>query len=121
MPKKFYTEKDIDELFRQGIRSLKVADNVMLTDLAYEHATHLGIHLDQDNADNPPAAPVRPYLSQSSTPRVSTSAPPPSTATGSGDLQSRLRDAVTARLGNKIDPTLLDSIIVRVLKSTGLK
>lgn len=101
----------------------------MLTDLAYERANRLGIHLDQDNADNPPAAPVRPYLSQPSTPRVSTSASIPSTpqprsvqtASGRGDLQTRIRDAVTARLGDKIDPALLDSIIVRVLKSTGLK
>ncbi|MCL4530708.1 MAG: hypothetical protein M1282_15020 [Chloroflexi bacterium] len=129
MPKTFYTEKDIDELFKQGIRSLKMTDRVALTDLAYERANRLGIQLEQDKADNPPAAPVRPYLSQPSTPRESTPAPSPSTAqlrsvqtiSGRDDLQTRIRDAVTARLGNQIDPALLDSIIQRVLKTTGLK
>ncbi len=129
MPKIFYTEKDMDELFKQGIRSLKVTDQVALTDLAYERANRLGIRLDQDTADNPPAAPVRPYLSQPSTPRASTpesfpSTPQPrsvQTANGRGDLQARIRDAVTARLGNQIDPALLDSIIQRVIKATGLK
>ncbi len=129
MPKTFYTEKDIDELFKQGVRSLKLTDNIALTDLAYERVSRLGIQLDQGKEDNPPAAPVRPYLSQPSTPRTSMSTPLPSApqprptqaASVRGDLQTRIRDAVTARLGNQIDPALLDSIIQRVLKTTGLK
>ncbi len=138
MAKTFYTEKDIDELFRQGVRSLKLTDNIALTDLAFERANRLGIQLEQAGADNPPAAPVRPYLSQSSSRHGSTSAPLPSTATPRspapvtaaqtgqpssthGDLEARIRKSVTARLGNQIDPALLDSIIQRVLKTTGLK
>jgi hypothetical protein len=121
MSKTFYTEKDIDELFKQGIRSLKMTDQVALTDLAYERAHRLGIQLDQGYADTPPAAPVRPYLSQPAPPRASTPAPRSPTSSGRADLQARIREAVMTRLGNQIDPKLLDSIIQRVLKTTGLK
>ena len=34
---------------------------------------------------------------------------------------ARIREAVMARLGNQVDPALLDIIIKRVLKSTGVK
>jgi hypothetical protein len=37
------------------------------------------------------------------------------------DVQSRVREAVLARMGNQVDPELLDVIIQRVLKSTGVK
>ena len=36
--KKFYTDKDIEELFHSGVKSLQVTDDVVLTDLAYEKA-----------------------------------------------------------------------------------
>jgi hypothetical protein len=36
-------------------------------------------------------------------------------------LAGHIRAAVNARLGNQIDPQLLDTIIRRVLASTGLK
>src|SRR5512135_2484470 len=64
MPKEFYTEKDIEDLFQRGIRSLQVTEDVVLTELAYEKASRLGLQLISDRADNPPAAPVRPYLSE---------------------------------------------------------
>ena len=57
--KKFYTDKDIEELFHNGVKSLQVNDDVVLTDLAFEKARTLGLLAD----DSPPAAPVRPYLS----------------------------------------------------------
>jgi hypothetical protein len=38
-----------------------------------------------------------------------------------GDLSGSIRSAVTAKLGTQVDPALLDTIIERVLKSTGLK
>src|SRR5574339_243284 len=64
MPKEFYTEKDIEDLFNRGVRSLQVTENVVLTELAYEKAGRLGVQLVTDQADHPPAAPVRPYLSE---------------------------------------------------------
>ncbi len=127
MARKFYTARDIDELYSQGIRSLKVAAGDVLTDLAYEQAHRLGLHLEQEIPDAPPAAPVRPYISQVvnppvkvETPPVSAPAPTPKPAPAS-DLADRIRQAVNTRLGDKIEPALLDSIIARVLKSTGLK
>jgi hypothetical protein len=64
MPKEFYTERDIEDLFQRGIRSLQVTGNVVLTELAYEKANGLGVQLITDQADNPPAAPVRPYIAE---------------------------------------------------------
>jgi hypothetical protein len=69
MPKEFYTEKDIEDLFNRGIRSLQLNENVVLTELAYENAKRLDIQLITDRADNPPAAPVRPYISEQQTRR----------------------------------------------------
>ena len=63
MPKQFYTEKDIEDLFQRGVKSLQVTDEVVLTELAYDKARRLGFQLVTDSPDIPPAAPVRPYLS----------------------------------------------------------
>ena len=140
--KKFYTEKDIDELFRSGVRSLRLEDATALTDLAYEKAKQLGLQLLSGETQLPASAnvPVRPYLSDTSlnsraalrpTPRVD-SVPPavpqpgPATAARSqneigSDVAQRIRSSVLARLGNQVDAKLLDVIIQRVLKSTGVK
>ena len=130
MPKKFFTDKDIEELHHKGIRSLQMGDDVALTDLAYEKAKRLGIQLTfGDQADNPPAAPVRPYLSDKEPPPVkpmtasasqTASQPQPSQASAT-DIEQRIRSAVIARLGNQVDAQLLENIIHRVVKATGLK
>ena len=44
--------------------SLALNDHIVLTDLAYEKARQLGMSLVSQHATTPPAAPVRPYLSQ---------------------------------------------------------
>ena len=63
--KKFYTEKDIEDIFKSGTRSLRVDDDIALTDLAYEKAKQLGLQLAFDSAEipSPASAPIRPYLS----------------------------------------------------------
>ncbi|MDR3574896.1 MAG: hypothetical protein P4L50_13615 [Anaerolineaceae bacterium] len=114
MPKTFYTERDIEDLYRQGVQSLEVNDDVVLTELAYEKAQRLGIKLGVDH-DNPPAAPVRPYISQPVQNPVHVDASP---AKKGDDLKKRVRDAVIARLGSQVDPVLLDAIIQRVLDNT---
>ena len=43
------------------------------------------------------------------------------TAPTVNDLAQRIHNAVVARLGNQVDPALLDTIIQRVLTSTGVK
>jgi hypothetical protein len=117
MPKEFYTERDIEDMFKRGILSLQVNDNVVLTELAYEKANRLGMQLLRDRPLEPPAAPVRPYISQVSKPDA-TGLP---SASADADLTARIRAAVLAQLGNQVDPALLDVIIQRVLKSTGVK
>ena len=125
MAKEFYTEKDIEDLAARGVMSLQLTDSIVLTDLAYERARVLGVAL-ITTADNPPAAPVRPYLS--STQPVMASAIP-AVAPGvrlvggvdANDLRQRIRSAVSARLGSTVDPALLEAIINRVLAGTGVK
>lgn len=128
MVKKFYTEKDVVELYDSGVRSLQLDDNIQMTEMAYEKAKRLGISLLTAVPDQPPSAPMRPYLSSVGT----SSAPKPAPVMGKAPapqadplkdsaLAGRIRTAVNARLGNQIDPHLLDTIIRRVLISTGLK
>lgn len=123
MSKEFYTERDIEDLVKRGILSLRVDGNVVLTELAYEKANRLGMRLEHSQADNPPSAPVRPYLSQ---PQPQAAPPPPVAVLSpagpvAADLKARIQSAVQARLGDQVDPNLLDVIIQRVLKSTGVK
>src|SRR5512133_207146 len=75
MPKEFYTERDIEDMVKRGVLSLEINDGVVLTDLAYEKANRLGMRLVRDKPDNPPAAPVRPYLSQAAPQALPASAP----------------------------------------------
>jgi len=133
--KKFYTDRDIEELHRNGIKSLLVTDDVVLTDLAYEKARQLGLLV--ADSDAPPAAPIRPYLSEvkphHSKPKVDSVSsalskpgqpliPNPSPLGEKGaELEKRIREKVAARLGDQVDATLLDTIIKRTLKITGMK
>ncbi len=123
MPKKFYTDTDIEELHRKGIKSLQMTDDVVLTDLAYEKAKRLDIQLVYDRVDTPPAAPVRPYLSDKE-PQRSKPQPdsvPLTSSHADSDVAARIRSAVIAKLGNQLDAKLLENIIHRVVKATGLK
>jgi len=136
MAKTFYTDKDIEELQRKGVKSLRVTDDVALTDLAYEKAQRLGIQIVADVDVPPPAAPVRLYLSDKkptlTQPKVdsvskesasSQAALTPTLSQGEREssIEQRIRSAVLAKLGNQVDANLLDNIIHRVVKATGLK
>ncbi|NQU30432.1 MAG: hypothetical protein HQ525_07165 [Anaerolineae bacterium] len=122
MAKTFYTERDIEDLVKQGVLSLVVDDNAVLTDLAYTRAGQLGMELISQN-DKPPAAPERPYIAQpvkkataqkSAPVRNATSSLPPS---DKHVLHERIHAAVVAKLGTSVDPKLLDVIITRVLRN----
>ena len=129
MPKEILTDKDMEELHHKGIQSLRVNDNVLLTDLAYEKAKRLGIQLVFEHADNPPAAPVRPYLLDKQPPQIKpatvpgsqSGSPPTPPQSSTTQIENRIRSAVIARLGNRVDTKLLDNIIHRVVKATGLR
>ena len=77
----------------------------------------------------PPAAPVRPYLSEKQTARSKpVAAPVPQAASQLAPaapkvlpIEQRIRSAVIAKLGNQVDAKLLDTIIHRVVKGIGLK
>ena len=117
MAKIFYTERDIEDMAAAGKMSLVLNDDIVLTDLAYEKAKRLGLKMAREN-EKPPAAPVRPYLAreqQTKTVEV------PATSGDSGDLKARIREAVFARLGNQVDPGLLDVILERVLTNVGVR
>jgi hypothetical protein len=135
MPKTFYTERDIDDLVKQGVKSLIVDDDVVLTDLAYEKARRLGLELLRES-DQPPGAPVRPYIAKIPSPaasgsgkavvRTPPSAPlatpvPSRSAASDEDLQQRVYKAAQERLGNSVDPKLLETIVQRVVKSISTK
>lgn len=120
MAKKFYTERDIEDMAARGVLSLEVDDNTVLTELAFEKASRLGVTIVQPH-QLPPAAPVRPYLSVQNVeakPCCQNNTP----ATGSDEqLRQRIRDAVNLKLGTQIDPVLLETIITRVLNNVGIK
>lgn len=136
MPKEFYTERDIEDMVKRGILSLEINDNVVLTDLAYEKANRLGMKLVRDKPENPPAAPVRPYLASQQPRPAPHSAPPPLSSQAApspqaagvqapqpdgAELHQRIRSAVISRLGSQVDANLLDVIITRVLQNTGVR
>jgi len=91
MPKTFYTERDIIDLAGQGITSLELNDNVVLTDLAREEAHKRGLRL----------------VRASSIP-----AEDPAQA----ELIHRVKAAVLARLGDQVDAKRLDAVITRVVR-----
>jgi hypothetical protein len=132
MPKTFYTERDIEDLARRGVISLVEDDDVVLTDIAREKAMRLGIEI-VHQYDQPPSAPQRPYItamvspiaartgSGAETPGSTGQTPLSRPSTSSDDLFEKVRSEVIARLGDSVDPQLLDTIIRRVLQNVGLK
>ncbi|MBI9051464.1 MAG: hypothetical protein JEZ00_18710 [Anaerolineaceae bacterium] len=126
MGKVFYTERDIEDMVKRGITSLLLTDDIVLTELAYESAKRLGLSLVKDNVV-PPSAPVRPYISDSKIkPMISAAMPCESTQNCTSvnvdapTVKDRVRNAVKARFGQKIDDQLLTAIIERVLNSVGV-
>ena len=120
MPKTFFTERDIEDMFQRGTHSLSINDDVVLTELAYEKAKKLGMELLQA-ADTPPAAPMRPYLSQPLSANSGPASPGLAESPRLEEIKARVREAVRARLGSSIDPALVDKIIERVAADLGMK
>ena len=123
MPKAFYTVRDIEDMAARGQFTLTVSEDVFLTELAFEKAERLGVKLVQPH-QTPPAAPIRPYLSETQKPAPKTApaaAPSPADVTGDSDLRQRIRSAVKAKLGDQVDDALLEAIITRVLNNVGVR
>ena len=120
MAKTFITERDIEDMARRGEMSITITDDVVLTELAYEKAQRLGLSLLQPH-ELPPAAPVRPYLSQPTPSKHPCTRCAQSNESTEEDIRERIRSAVKAKLGNQVDPGLLETIITRVLNNVGVK
>ncbi|MGD8456185.1 MAG: hypothetical protein PVF83_07365 [Anaerolineales bacterium] len=119
MPKTFYTDRDIQDLFERGVTSLVVNDDIVVTDLGRERAMKLGFELVRER-DQPQAAPVRPYITKEVSPSAAPAKPSqPQAAPNQDDLKTRVHQAVVARLGDSVDSKLLETIISRVLDSIG--
>ena len=117
MAKEFYTERDIEDMFKRGQTALELSDDVVLTELAYEKAQRLGVKLIARH-DTPPAAPIRPYISM---PVAAPQQPAPTARPQPDDLRKRVQAAVAAKLGTQVDPALLDAILNRVIEALGKK
>jgi len=120
MPKIFYTERDIEDLYHNGVTTLVVNDDIVVTDIGREKARKLGVELLKEN-DQPSSAPIRPYITEKKSPSaapslpVAPSPPPPTQAA----LEDRVLSAVQSQVDDTVDPGLLKTIIQRVLKSVG--
>ena len=125
MPKEFYTEKDIEDMVKRGVLSLEVNENV--------RADRAGLREGQPAGDEAGPRPAgqparRPRCGRTSLEQVAAGTCDPICHRGctavpaaQSDLHGRIRSAVLAQLGTQVDPALLDVIIERVLKSTGVK
>jgi hypothetical protein len=120
MPKTFFTERDIEDMFQRGTHSISINDDVVLTELAYEKAKKLGMDLLQAT-DTPPSAPIRPYISKPLSANTGPANPGISASPRLEEIKVRVREAVRARLGSSIDPALIDKIIERVAADIGMK
>jgi hypothetical protein len=114
MAKVFYTERDIEDMARQGVKSLDVNDNVVVTDLAREKARKLGLEL----ITKRPSQPAQ-IVSTQATPAAPPLAANPAPA--KTDLESRVFSSVKARLGDQVDDAVLHTIVERVIKGLGGK
>ena len=129
MPKTFYTERDIEDLAKRGVISLVEDDDVVLTDIARDKAMRLGIEIVHE-VDQPSSAPERPYIAKMVSPSATEpggrekpkqSMPASGGASGGDELYENVRAEVISRLGDAVDPQLLDTIIRRVLQNVGVK
>jgi Tfp pilus assembly protein PilV len=122
MTKTFYTERDVEDLFRQGIMTITLTDDIVMTDLAYERANKLAMKMVQAE-EAPPAAPIRPYIN--ATPatmaaKPASVAPNTNSASRVAEIKAKVRETVKNRMGTSIDAALLDAVIDRVAKDLGL-
>jgi len=120
MPKIFYTERDIEDLFHNGVSTLVINDDVVITDLGREKARKLGVELLKEN-DQPTSAPIRPYITEKKSPTAAPSLPqaPAEPAPTKTALEDRVLTSVKGQVGDTVDEGLLKTIIGRVLKSVG--
>jgi hypothetical protein len=114
MTKTFYTDRDIDDMIRDGITSLVIDDDIVVTDVARERAYKSDFKFIREN-DIAPSTPVRPYLSE----KLVKKTVEVGIKKTESNIEQLVFDAVRSRVGDSVDPDLLRTIIKRIIKSIG--
>ena len=119
MPKIFYTDRDIEDLYHNGVTTLVINDDVVVTDLGREKALKLGVELLREY-DQPSSAPIRPYITDKHSPSAAPSIPqPPAPPPTRAALEDKVLSSVKDQVGDTVDSNLLKTIVERVLKNVG--
>jgi hypothetical protein len=116
--KTFYTDRDIEDMHAAGVTEVEVHDDVVLTDLAREKALALGLRLKSVEKQDRQAERMLRALGTHLPPAKRASASSPTNSSLSpadGELVSRIKAAVIAKLGTSDYNDLLDQVIPQVL------
>ncbi len=100
MPKTIYTERDVEDLARRGVKEIAVTEDVYLTDVARERAEKLGVALRMGGA--PAVAPA-----PTASPKIAVA--------NTDELVSKVKADVLAKLGPNVDAALIEQIVRRVV------
>ncbi|MBI5035483.1 MAG: hypothetical protein HZB51_33580 [Chloroflexi bacterium] len=99
MAKTIYTERDVEDAARRGVKEIALTDDVYLTDVARERAEKLGIVLRTVVASSAQPATVMPSVPKENVEQV----------------VSQVKADVIAKLGSSVDPVMIERIVRRVL------
>ena len=100
MAKTIYTERDVEDLARRGVKEIAMTDEVYLTDSAHERAEKLGVTLRTVAAAPVAARPDHlPVVPQENAEQV----------------VSQVKAAVMAKLGPGVDAAVIERIVRRVV------
>jgi hypothetical protein len=113
MSRTIYTERDIEDLAKRGIKEIQVDETVYITDIGREKMEVLGI-----KAKSVPAkiAKASPAASSREAPAAAPTAPGESLSEAERQqVIERVKSGVIARLGPGVDAALLDTIVKRVV------
>ncbi len=99
MAKRIYTERDIEDLARRGVKEMAVTDDVYLTDVARERAEKLGIALHGAPKVFPEQLSASPSIASEDAEQV----------------VRQVKAGVIAKLGSDVDAALIERIVRRVV------
>ena len=102
MPRIFYTEDDIEDMARRGVKEIELNENIYLTDLAAEKMEKLGMK-------------TKVAPSGSTSPQSSFGTGGSLTDHEREQVIEKVRSGVIARLGPGVDTNVVDVIVRRVV------
>ncbi len=106
MPRIFYTERDIEDLVKRGVKEVEVNDDVYITDVAREKMEQLGLKAKAVSSKSPAGSLPGVQLSASTG------------ALSEAEKQQvieKVKGGVLAKLGPGVDTSLVDTIVRRVV------